>query len=55
VTVGGGLNDVEMLAYAGRGVAVEGSDLRVLAVAERVAPGPEHDGPAVLFAELGLI
>lgn len=54
VAVGDGLNDIEMLAAAGTGVAVEGADPRLLAVADRVAPGPERAGLAALFAELGL-
>jgi Cof subfamily protein (haloacid dehalogenase superfamily) len=55
IAVGDGLNDVEMLAAAGTGVAIEGADPAVLAVADRVAAGPEHDGLVALFAELGLL
>ncbi|MCB2175577.1 MAG: HAD hydrolase family protein [Actinomycetales bacterium] len=54
VAVGDGLNDVEMLAAAGTGVAVAGADPQLLAVADRIAPGPDSGGLAVLFAELGL-
>ncbi|GAA3808238.1 HAD hydrolase family protein [Cellulomonas soli] len=55
VAVGDGLNDVELLAWAGTGVAVEGAPPAVLAAADRVAPGPERGGIALLFSELGLI
>lgn len=55
VAVGDGLNDLEMLDYAGLAVAIEGADARVLAVADRTAPPPERDGLALLFAELGLV
>lgn len=54
VAVGDGLNDLEVLAWAGTGVAIEGSDTRVLAVADRVTPGPELAGLVRLFDELGL-
>jgi len=54
VAAGDGLNDLEMLEYAGVGVAIEGSDPRVLAVATHVAAGPQQAGLAVAFAELGL-
>jgi hydroxymethylpyrimidine pyrophosphatase-like HAD family hydrolase len=52
---GDGLNDLEMLEYAGVGVAIEGSDERVLAVADRTAAGPEQEGLVQAFAELGLV
>lgn len=55
VAFGDGLNDVEMLAEAGVGVAIEGADPRVLAVADRVAAGPESEGLVVAFRELGLL
>lgn len=55
VAVGDGLNDLEMLEYAGLGVAIEGSDPRVLAAADRTAPPPHREGVATLFAELGLV
>ena len=55
VAVGDGLNDLEMLQYAGIGVAIEGSDQRVLAVADRVAPGPHREGLRSVFADLGLM
>jgi Cof subfamily protein (haloacid dehalogenase superfamily) len=54
VAFGDGLNDLEMLDFAGVAVAIEGSDPRVLAVADRIIPGPERAGLAAAFAELGL-
>jgi Cof subfamily protein (haloacid dehalogenase superfamily) len=54
IAVGDGLNDLEMLQYAGLGVAIEGSDPRVLAAAAHVAQGPQHAGLATAFIELGL-
>ena len=54
VAFGDGLNDLEMLEFAGVGVAIEGSDPRVLAAADRTARGPEQAGLAEAFAELGL-
>jgi Cof subfamily protein (haloacid dehalogenase superfamily) len=54
IAFGDGLNDVEMLAHAGTGVAIEGADPRVLEVADRVAAGPGREGLVAAFAELGL-
>lgn len=54
VGIGDGLNDLEMLEYAGVGVAIEGSDERLLAVADRTAAGPHEEGLVAAFAELGL-
>jgi hydroxymethylpyrimidine pyrophosphatase-like HAD family hydrolase len=51
---GDGLNDLEMLASAGTGVAIEGADPRVLAVADRTCPGPDRAGLVGAFEELGL-
>lgn len=55
VAVGDGLNDIEMLQFAGLAVAIQGSDARVLNVADRVAAGPREEGLVALFVELGLI
>ena len=55
VAVGDGLNDIEMLEFAGTSVAIEGSDPRVLKAAEHVAAGPHQEGLASLFVELGLV
>lgn len=55
IAVGDGPNDVEMLTWAGLGVAVTGSRPAVLAVADAQAAGPEESGLAELFARLGLV
>ncbi|WP_062517347.1 HAD hydrolase family protein [Demequina gelatinilytica] len=55
IAFGDGLNDVEMLEYAGIGVAIEGGDDAALAVADRTAAGPRQSGLAKAFAELGLL
>jgi hydroxymethylpyrimidine pyrophosphatase-like HAD family hydrolase len=55
VAVGDGLNDIEMLEFAGTAVAIEGSDPRVLRVADHAAAGPQQEGLKSLFVELGLV
>lgn len=55
VAFGDGLNDLEMLEHAGTGIAIAGCDPRVLAVADGVAAGPQDEGLAAAFAELGLV
>ena len=55
IAFGDGENDLEMVAYVGMGVAIEGSHPGLLALADRTAPPPSRDGIAVAFAELGLI
>jgi hydroxymethylpyrimidine pyrophosphatase-like HAD family hydrolase len=44
VAVGDGRNDVSMIAWAGLGVAVEGSPPEVIAAAARTIPPPGHAG-----------
>jgi hypothetical protein len=44
VAVGDGRNDESMLAWAGLGVAVEGSPPEVIAAADKTIPGPGHGG-----------
>lgn len=44
VAVGDGRNDVSMIAWAGLGIAVEGSQPEVIAAADRTIPGPGHGG-----------
>jgi hydroxymethylpyrimidine pyrophosphatase-like HAD family hydrolase len=44
VAVGDGRNDVSMIAWAGLGIAVEGSEPEVIAAADRTIPGPGHGG-----------
>ena len=46
VAFGDGENDVELLDWAGYGVAVEDAHDRVLAVADLVCPGPAEEGVA---------
>ncbi|SLJ94551.1 HAD hydrolase family protein [Arthrobacter sp. P2b] len=55
VAIGDSANDIEMLEYAGIGIAVEGGHPDVLAVADRFTPGPAGNGVALAFAELGLL
>ena len=50
--VGDGRNDASMIAWAGLGVAVEGSPAEVIAAADRVIPGPGHGGIDELAAAL---
>ena len=44
VAVGDGRNDASMIAWAGLGVAVEGSTSEVIAAADRTIPGPGQGG-----------
>ncbi len=44
VAVGDGRNDASMIAWAGLGVAVEGSEPEVIAAADRTIPGPGRGG-----------
>ncbi|MEA5454138.1 HAD hydrolase family protein [Sinomonas sp. JGH33] len=55
VAVGDGLNDVEMLAYAGVGVAIDGAHPDVVAVADFLTPGPGDAGLVAAFGKLGLL
>ena len=55
IAIGDGHNDIEMLEYAGTGVAVEESPEVVKAVAQLVVSGPQRAGVAQAFTELGLI
>lgn len=54
VAVGDGANDLEMLAFAGIGIAIEGSAPEVLAVADCTAGPPQKEGLVAAFAALGL-
>ncbi len=47
MTIGDNFNDVEMLEYAGIGVAMGNAPPEVQAVAQWVAPNVEHDGVAI--------
>jgi Cof subfamily protein (haloacid dehalogenase superfamily) len=55
IAVGDGPNDLEMLAYAGVGVAIEGAAPELVAIAHRMAARPREEGLVSAFAELGLI
>ena len=55
IAIGDGANDLEMLAYAGVGVAIEGSAPELMAIADRTAAGPRQEGLVAAFAELGLL
>jgi len=52
VAVGDGRNDASMIAWAGLGVAVEGSPAEVIAAADRTIPGPGHGGISELAEAL---
>jgi len=49
VAFGDGENDLELLAAAGYGVAIEGSDVELVALADATCPGPEHEGVAAMI------
>lgn len=55
IAFGDGENDLEMIAMAGLGVAIENSHSGLLALADRTTPPPSREGIAVAFRELGLI
>ncbi|WP_426301360.1 HAD-IIB family hydrolase [Arthrobacter sp. R-11] len=55
IAVGDGENDLEMVAFAGIGVAIEGSSPELLALADRTAAPPQQEGLVAAFEELGLI
>lgn len=52
VAFGDGLNDVEMLQWAGHGVAMSNASDTVRDVADRIAPSNEEDGVAVVVEQL---
>ncbi len=52
VALGDGLNDVDMLAWAGRGIAVANAEPELLAAADEVAPGCDEDGFASVLTRL---
>ncbi|HEY9356362.1 MAG TPA: HAD family hydrolase, partial [Arthrobacter sp.] len=54
IAIGDGANDLEMIAYAGIGVAIEGSIPELIAIADRTAGRPRQEGLVAAFAELGL-
>ena len=52
VAFGNGYNDVQMIEWAGLGVAVDGAVPEVIRVADRTAPPVEADGVAQTLEEL---
>jgi Cof subfamily protein (haloacid dehalogenase superfamily) len=55
IAAGDGENDLEMIAFAGIGVVIEGSSPELLALADRTAAPPHKEGLVAVFEELGLI
>jgi Cof subfamily protein (haloacid dehalogenase superfamily) len=55
IAIGDGANDLEMIAYAEVGIAIEGSLPELMAIADRTAAGPQQEGLVTAFAELGLL
>ena len=54
IAVGDGDNDLEMIAFAGVGVVIEGSNSELVAIADHIAEPPRKEGLVTAFAELGL-
>lgn len=52
IAVGDGRNDIEMLAWAGRGVAMGQAPDEVKAVADEIAAGVDEDGLATVLREI---
>ncbi len=55
IAFGDNLNDLEMIEFAGVGVAMSNGRAEVIAAADMVTPGPDEDGIALAFIELGLV
>lgn len=55
IAAGDGANDLEMIAFAGIGIAIEGSLPELVALADLTAAPPRQEGLVAAFAELGLI
>lgn len=55
IAIGDSHNDLEMIAYAGTGVAIEGGVPELLADADLIVPRPQDGGLVVAFEKLGLI
>lgn len=52
IAFGNGYNDVDMLKWAGMGVAVEGSVDEIIEVSDTIALSMEENGPAVILEKL---
>ncbi len=55
IAFGDGLNDLEMFEYVALGVAMATAHPRLRQVADRITGGPDEDGIATGFRDLGLI
>lgn len=55
IAFGDNLNDLEMIDFAGLGVAMSNGRAEVIAAADMVTPGPDEDGIALAFLDLGLV
>jgi Cof subfamily protein (haloacid dehalogenase superfamily) len=49
---GDAYNDLEMLSWAGRAIAMSGAPESLLAVADEVAPGVDEDGVAIILEDV---
>lgn len=54
IAIGDNINDLEMLCWAGLGVAMENGSKVLKAQADRIAPSNDHDGVAEIIEELFL-
>lgn len=52
IAIGDGANDLEMIAAAGLGIAMENADDEVKAVADRIAPHHNQDGVAIVLEDI---
>ena len=52
IAFGNGYNDVDMLKWAGMGIAVQNSVKEILEVSDRVSLSMEENGPAIMLEEL---
>ncbi len=52
LALGDGLNDIDMLQWAGRGVAVANADPAVLAIADEITAGADDDGVAEVLEQI---
>lgn len=55
IAAGDGANDLEMIAFAGVGIAIEGSLPELVALADLTAAPPRQEGLVAAFTQLGLI
>lgn len=49
MAIGDSFNDITMIQYAGKGVAMGNADARIKAVADEIAPSNDEDGVAVMI------